>query len=159
MAVPTLPVRPHTAGTHRGLAAIFTSKSQIFFPRKLKPERFQPNPLFIHLISVLRGNSARELWIHPHDFPPYGLQNQAWSLKSSRLVSPKPVSGSQGPRVPGQRPVPGEGRQLTGSRSQQGPRGLRPAHTMARCALPYTHTPLHQVPRPTVAHGPHQEHL
>lgn len=145
MAVPTLPVRPHTASTHGGLAAIFTSKSQIFFPRKLKPERFQPNPLFIHLISVLRGNSARELWIHPHDFPPYGLQNQAWPLKSSCLVSPKPVSGSQGNTL-------SQGR----GGSSQGPLASR---ATARRALPCTHTPLHQVPRRTVAHGLHQEHL
>lgn len=112
VAPPASQVNPRTAGPHQGLAATFSSESHILVPRKLQPEHFQPNPLFINLISILGGNSARKLWIHHHDTSSYGWENQAWRLRnSSQEITPAIAS----PRASMQKRVP-EGRLLPGSR-------------------------------------------
>lgn len=134
---PTFRVNSHTAGTHRGLATTFTSKSWIFFPRKLKPEHFQPNPLFINLISVLHGNSTRELWIYPHAFSSYGLPDQAGPFERTQLLSQKtlPPLGSVGvPRQKNPHLSQGSGG------SSKGP--VAPGLREPRPACATTHTPL-----------------
>lgn len=159
-ARPTFRVNSHTAGTHRGLAATFTSKSWIFFPRKLKPEHFQPNPLFINLISVLHGNSTRELWIYPHAFSSYGLPDQAGPLEHAQLVSQKTLLPLGSPRVPRQKKptsVPGEWRLLEGPGSPR-------AQGAEACPCHRPHPTLHPRLAPpstrrTAYHSVHKEHL
>lgn len=103
MVLPTFLVNPCIAGPRQRLAAIFPSESHTLVPRKLKPERFQPKPLCINLISILRGNSARKLWIHHHDFSSYGWKTRPGGSRTHVSQKPLPPLGS--PRVPTQKSV------------------------------------------------------
>lgn len=84
--------------THKGWLPFSHLNSTFSVPEGL-PEHFQPNPLLINLISILHGNSARELCIHHHGSHPMGRQTRPGSHKLTRHLT-KPLPRLGGPRSP-----------------------------------------------------------
>lgn len=126
----------------QGLAAVFSSKSELLFPRKLTPGHFQPNPLFtLSFAETLPGSSASLililiLWMaHTR---PGGSQTPVWSHKTT------PATGGPRPHV---KVCPRGGELLLGAKTS---RGQWPTGTQAAKA---GHLAAHCPPAPTLSSG------